>query len=243
MRGDRIQGMKLAGVTVMIHSTGAIRLAALVLALAASGGTAVAQDAEATERKTPGFVRFAAAAQAGGALTDQAMAGDATSVMVERPTGRLVIGADKVQGRAIYGNSVSTEAGGSFLGGAPRGLPLARASLTSRFGYRQHPVHGGTRMHSGVDLAAPMGTPVRATADGVVAGAGWRGGYGIMVSLGHGGGMSTRYAHLSAIAVQPGTAVKAGQVIGYVGATGTATGPHVHYEVRMNGRAVNPMGS
>ena len=98
-------------------------------------------------------------------------------------------------------------------------------------------------MHSGVDLAAPTGTPVRATADGVVAGAGWRGGYGIMVSLGHGGGMSTRYAHLSAIAVRPGTAVKAGQVIGYVGATGTATGSHVHYEVRMNGRAVNPMGS
>ena len=97
-------------------------------------------------------------------------------------------------------------------------------------------------MHSGVDLAAPQGTPVQATADGVVTSAGWRGGYGILISLGHGSGVQTRYAHLSAIAVQPGTRVRAGQVIGYVGSTGNSTGPHLHYEVRVNGRAINPLG-
>lgn len=166
-----------------------------------------------------------------------------TTIRVERPQGRLVVGADKVQGRAIYGPRKDSEGSAmSFGGGMPSAMPLARARLTSSFGFRTHPLHGGSRMHSGVDLAAPQGTPVQATADGVVTSAGWRGGYGILISLGHGSGVQTRYAHLSAIAVQPGTRVRAGQVIGYVGSTGNSTGPHLHYEVRVNGRAINPLG-
>ena len=233
----------------------------MISTLAACSVICMAFPAFAEEAPGDGAARVELAA----AVSTQAPSGvpiPAAAVRVDRGNGGVVVGADRVQGTARYARrsadvegaadvtfsssplaKAMTRGAVTFTGGAPRGLPLARAYLTSNFGYRQHPVHGGTRMHTGVDLAAPTGTPVRATADGVVAGAGWRGGYGIMVSLGHGNGLSTRYAHLSAIAVQPGTAVKAGQVIGYVGATGTATGPHVHYEVRVNGRAVNPMGS
>lgn len=124
----------------------------------------------------------------------------------------------------------------------PRGLPLAGARVTSGFGMRYHPILGETRFHSGIDLAAPIGTPVVATSSGRVASAGWQGNYGILVALNHGGSVETRYAHLSAVAVRPGQAVEAGQVIGYVGSTGRSTGPHLHYEARVAGRAANPGG-
>jgi murein DD-endopeptidase MepM/ murein hydrolase activator NlpD len=107
---------------------------------------------------------------------------------------------------------------------------------------RYHPILGGTRFHSGIDLAAPAGTPVVATSSGRVEMAGWSGGYGILVELDHGGSVETRYAHLSAVAVRPGQQVKAGQVIGYVGSTGRSTGPHLHYETRVAGRPTNPGG-
>ena len=126
------------------------------------------------------------------------------------------------------------------IGGIPSGSPLSGARLTSGFGSRYHPTLGGTRFHAGVDLAAPTGTPVTATASGRVSRAGWAGGYGILVSINHGGSIETRYAHLSAIAVRPGDSVKAGQVIGYVGSTGRSTGPHLHYETRHSGRPTNP---
>ena len=123
----------------------------------------------------------------------------------------------------------------------PAGMPLASARLTSAFGYRYHPVSGRYRRHAGIDLAAPRGTPIMATSDGVVMAAGWMGGYGIAVRLDHGAGTETRYAHMSRAAVSPGDSVQRGQVIGYVGSTGRSTGPHLHYEIRKAGRAVNPM--
>lgn len=122
----------------------------------------------------------------------------------------------------------------------PIGAPLQRATLTSGFGIRMHPLLGYARAHAGLDLAAPYGSPIYATSDGVVGAANWRGGYGLTVALEHGGGVETRYAHMSRIAVVPGQPVRAGQVIGYVGSTGLSTGPHLHYEVREQGRAVNP---
>lgn len=128
------------------------------------------------------------------------------------------------------------------IGGMPSGLPMSGARLTSGYGSRFHPVLGGTRFHAGIDLAAPTGTPVKATGSGQVARAGWAGGYGILVSINHGGAVETRYAHLSAIAVRPGDIVKAGQVIGYVGSTGRSTGPHLHYETRVAGQPTNPAG-
>lgn len=128
-------------------------------------------------------------------------------------------------------------------GALPAGMPVNARYMTSGFGLRTHPLLGRTRGHSGVDLAAPMGAPIRATQDGVVDSAGWRGGYGLAVEVDHGKGVESRYAHMSRIAVYPGQAVKRGEVIGYVGSTGLSTGPHLHYEIRINGAAVNPYGT
>lgn len=124
----------------------------------------------------------------------------------------------------------------------PRFYPLNPSAVTSGYGGRVHPILGTWRRHSGVDLAAPAGTPIAATSDGVVSFANWAGGYGLMVAVDHGGGMQTRYGHMSRIAVSPGQRVKTGDVLGLVGSTGLSTGPHVHYEVRFGDRAINPAG-
>jgi murein DD-endopeptidase MepM/ murein hydrolase activator NlpD len=123
----------------------------------------------------------------------------------------------------------------------PSRMPLAGAVLTSSYGMRTHPVLGGTRKHSGIDLAAPTGTPVYATADGVISKADWYSSYGLYISVEHGASLQTRYAHLSRLAVAAGDTVKKGDLIGYVGSTGRSTGPHLHYEVRVDGVAVNPI--
>jgi murein DD-endopeptidase MepM/ murein hydrolase activator NlpD len=123
----------------------------------------------------------------------------------------------------------------------PSRMPLEGASLTSGFGMRTHPVLGGRRQHAGIDLAAPTGTPVYATADGIVGRADWYSSYGLYISINHGASMETRYAHLSRLAVAAGDNVKKGDLIGYVGSTGRSTGPHLHYEVRVDGLAVNPI--
>jgi murein DD-endopeptidase MepM/ murein hydrolase activator NlpD len=123
----------------------------------------------------------------------------------------------------------------------PSRMPLEGAQLTSGFGMRSHPVLGGRRQHQGIDLAAPTGTPVYATADGVVSRADWYSSYGLYISVEHGAAMQTRYAHLSRLAVAEGDNVKKGDLIGYVGSTGRSTGPHLHYEVRVDGLAVNPI--
>ena len=123
----------------------------------------------------------------------------------------------------------------------PSRMPLEDAALTSGFGMRNHPVLGGRRQHQGIDLAAPTGTPVYATADGVVGRADWYSSYGLYISVNHGASMETRYAHLSRLAVAAGDNVKKGDLIGYVGSTGRSTGPHLHYEVRVEGLAVNPI--
>ena len=113
--------------------------------------------------------------------------------------------------------------------------------LTSGFGSRFHPILGSARFHKGVDLAAAAGTPIVAAADGRIVAAGWHGGYGRQVAIAHGGGIQTTYSHMSRIGVASGTAVRRGDVIGYVGSSGLSTGPHLHYEVYKNGRPVNPM--
>ena len=122
----------------------------------------------------------------------------------------------------------------------PLAAPVIGARISSRFGYRDDPFLHRPAMHAGLDFIAPEGTAVRATATGVVVSAGWNGGYGQMVEIEHAGGMSTRYAHLSAINVRPGMRVADGDLIGRVGSTGRSTGPHLHYETRRGGEAVNP---
>ena len=115
--------------------------------------------------------------------------------------------------------------------------------MTSSYGLRKHPLLGYTRMHSGVDFGLPQGSPIKAAGSGTVTQAGGAGGYGITVRIKHQKGYETLYAHMSRIAsgIKPGTPVNQGQIIGYVGATGQATGPHLHYEVRVKGKPVNPM--
>jgi murein DD-endopeptidase MepM/ murein hydrolase activator NlpD len=112
--------------------------------------------------------------------------------------------------------------------------------ITSRYGMRRHPILGYTRMHAGLDMKATYGTPIHAATDGTVQFAGRHGGHGNFVKISHGGGLATGYAHMSRIAVSSGERVRRGQVIGYVGSTGLATGPHLHYEMYRNGKTVNP---
>ncbi len=119
--------------------------------------------------------------------------------------------------------------------------PLKYAQITSRFGNRVHPVLGYTRAHEGIDYGAPTGTPVWAVGDGRVERSGWNGGCGKSVTLHHRNGFETVYCHLSAVAVSAGRPVSQKQVIGYVGATGLATGPHLHYAVKRGGHFMNPL--
>ncbi|MWV26513.1 peptidoglycan DD-metalloendopeptidase family protein [Erythrobacter sp. GH3-10] len=123
----------------------------------------------------------------------------------------------------------------------PSRMPVDGVKLTSSFGMRNHPILRQRRQHNGVDLAAPRGTPVYATADGMVEMAQYYGSYGNYVQIGHGGDVETRYAHLSSYTVQDGEQVRKGDLIGYVGSTGRSTGPHLHYEVRVSSEPVNPI--
>lgn len=123
----------------------------------------------------------------------------------------------------------------------PSQRPVDLLTFTSNFGFRSDPFRGSRAMHAGVDIPGPLGTPIYATADGVVGRAQRLGGYGNYVEIEHGQGIQTRYGHMSAILVAPNTRVKRGQLIGRMGSTGRSTGSHLHYEVRLDGRAVNPM--
>ena len=115
-------------------------------------------------------------------------------------------------------------------------------SIASGFGPRTHPIYGGSRVHTGVDISASQGTPIKAAGDGVVRMAGVNGGYGNWTLIDNGDGLATGYGHQSRIAVSIGEHVSTGEVIGYVGSTGASTGPHLHWEVRVNGNPVNPLG-
>ncbi len=126
------------------------------------------------------------------------------------------------------------------LDGIPSVVPASVRSITSGFGYRRDPFNGRAAMHSGIDFKGGIGSPIFAAADGRVTFAGWRGGYGKAVEVTHANGMMTRYAHLSRIDVKPGQMVAAGATLGGLGSTGRSTGPHLHFEVRINDRAVNP---
>ena len=131
---------------------------------------------------------------------------------------------------------------------APSGaltLPIPGAPVTSSFGWRIHPILGYRKFHYGVDFGAPRGTPVRAAATGTVEACGREAAEGTFVRLRHAGRTVTLYAHLDSFAamLRQGQAVRAGEVIAYVGSTGLSTGPHLYYEVRVDGRAIDPIGS
>ena len=123
----------------------------------------------------------------------------------------------------------------------PSGRPVEKLLLTSNYGTRSDPFNGRARMHKGIDIPGPVGTPIYATADGIVSRSGWASGYGNLVQISHGGGMETRYGHMSKLVVAANSYVKRGQVIGLMGSTGRSTGSHLHYEVRVDGAAINPI--
>ena len=141
-----------------------------------------------------------------------------------------------------YSRTTSSNIADTGSASIPMLVPVtSNRAMSSNFGMRMHPVLGGYRMHKGVDLPASTGTPIHATADGVIGRADWFGGYGLCVEIEHGANLETRYGHMSRIAVAEGQHVHKGDVIGYVGSTGRSTGPHLHYEVRIGGEAVNPV--
>lgn len=141
---------------------------------------------------------------------------------------------------SVGGHGDWVDANGAGRTAATMAWPVA-GRITSGFGLRVHPILRFARMHRGIDFGAGYGAPIVAAADGQVTRAGWVGGYGRQVRLAHGGGISTSYSHMSRLVVEPGSFVRQGQLIGYVGSSGLSTGPHLHYEVYRNGAAVNPL--
>ena len=137
-------------------------------------------------------------------------------------------------------NSQGGSGGGSYGGSMTWPVP-GHTRISSSFGWRVHPVHGGSRLHAGIDIPAPAGTNVIAVADGIVMDARYMTGYGNTIGIDHGGGISTRYAHNSSLVVGVGTRVTKGTVIAKVGSTGISTGNHCHFEVRKNGQPIDPI--
>jgi murein DD-endopeptidase MepM/ murein hydrolase activator NlpD len=123
----------------------------------------------------------------------------------------------------------------------PSAQPVKGTALTSGYGVRSDPFRGRAAMHAGIDLAGPLGTAIYATADAIVGRSEWANGYGNLIELSHGRGIQTRYGHLTRSIVKAGQRVKRGELIGYMGSTGRSTGSHLHYEVRIDGKAVNPV--
>ena len=126
------------------------------------------------------------------------------------------------------------------LEGVPQFAPARRDLISSGFGYRRDPFNRRAAMHKGLDFRGAVGTPIYSAAKGRVSFVGWKGGYGKTIEITHGNGLMTRYAHMSKFDAKVGDQVNAGKTIGAIGSTGRSTGPHLHFEVRINGRAVNP---
>ena len=141
-------------------------------------------------------------------------------------------------GRGEWINAANAERPAPTVAGL---MMPANGPVTSYFGNRYHPILHFTRFHAGIDIGAGWGSPIVAAADGQVVAAGWSGGYGREVRIGHPGGLMTLYGHMSSIIASEGSFVRAGQVIGYVGSSGLSTGPHLHFEVRRGGVPVNPL--
>ena len=155
------------------------------------------------------------------------------------------LGNGDAQFRQLFASweNLDTESGQSVAlptVSVPSRMPLENARVSSSYGMRNHPVLRKRARHNGIDLAAPTGTPIYATADGTVERANWFGSYGNYIQIEHGNAIETRFGHLSRIVVTDGQKVRKGDLIGYVGTTGRSTGPHLHYEVRIAGEPVDP---
>lgn len=195
------------------HNTKAAVLAALAGFLTVAAAPAQAE--------APGYVAPVAAPTAGTGVSNESS---------DRQFQQLFASWDRAAERTAATTGVAV----------PSRTPLDDFRMSSNYGMRTHPVLGGLRGHKGVDMAAPTGTPVYATADGMVSKAEWFSSYGNYIAIAHGAELETRFAHLSRMSVSAGQRVRKGDLIGYVGSTGRSTGPHLHYEVRVAGLAVDP---
>lgn len=191
------------------------------------------------------LVALAATVSANPALANSSASADiAAPLRAAQAEKQTALGNRDEQFRALFARWQTMDGSTSTVRSAvsiPSRMPLDGAKLTSDYGMRIHPVLGGRRGHKGIDLASPTGTPIYAAADGLVSRADRFSSYGLYVSLEHGANMQTRYGHMSRLNVAAGQRVKKGEIIGYVGSTGRSTGPHLHYEVRVDGVAVNPL--
>ena len=208
---------------ISMHARRAVRCA-LAMAAVSVGGAATAAPGDG------GAPVIAASASAGPAIV-------ATGTVA---TAEI---AAELQMRSAFNSWKQADDGATFSHAIaiPSVQPVQSLRFTSNFGIRSDPFLGTARMHAGVDIPGPVGTPVYATADGTVDRAERAGGYGNLLELDHGKGIQTRYGHLSKILVAPGAHVTRGQLVALMGSTGRSTGPHLHYEVRIDGHAVNPV--
>ena len=195
-------------------------------------------QANAEQQRIEGLYAQQQAALANAASTEQTYNGKVANLSAQKvqleedyqaASAEIAAALARVSEEAPYGN-------GTFI------RPIAGAAVNSGFGYRTDPVTGMQALHSGVDFGASCGTPIRAAGSGKILSAAPNSGYGNATVINHGGGLATLYGHQSAFAVSAGQVVTQGQVIGYVGSTGKSTGCHLHFEVRVNGNPVNPLG-
>ena len=203
----------------MTISAAALRLAAFTMLATAGGAVAAAE---------PGPAPAARAEGTGGPLIAATAAEAAADLKADQ------------QFRNLFNTWKKLDAPAQSVIAIPSVHPVERLAFTSNFGIRSDPFRHTAAMHAGVDIPGPIGTPVYATADGTVGRAERAGGYGNLVELEHGKGIATRYGHLSKILVTPGAHVHRGDLIALMGSTGRSTGSHLHYEVRIDGHAVNP---
>lgn len=249
-RGNYVVGLAPSVITFPEEDTEAVDITALPTIYRAIWETARRHDID--DRVTSQIVALFAYELD---LAQKVTPGDSIQLLTTNPTGKqtdliyasLTIGSTKRElfrfrdeDGTVDFYSPDGETGKRFLTRRPL---QGGGRLASRYGYRIHPIFKTRRLHAGVDLASPLGTPVYAGGDGVVKRAQWVSGYGRFVELEHVNGYQTAYAHMSRIAdgLKPGDRVKQGQLVGYVGSTGNSTGNHLHYEIRINGRTVDPL--
>jgi murein DD-endopeptidase MepM/ murein hydrolase activator NlpD len=192
-------------------------------------------DRRAERETAAGIVEDRLAEAAAEMAEQQALLAEVDAVIDEIEGEIASLSAEQDRVRTLISSEQST--GGRRPGALYRPVP---GGVSSWYGYRIHPIYGDRRLHTGLDMNAGCGEPIRAAAAGRVFLADWKGGYGLTVMIDHGGGMSTMYAHQSSAAVGYGQQVGAGQVIGYIGSTGTSTACHLHFEVRIGGNPVDP---
>ncbi len=194
-------------------------------------GLSYNQAASAEEAPSP------AAAPAAPAIAEVTATG---GPYVDAATRIQALGGGDTQYRAAFSAWTEIDRGEAAVA-IPSRKPIDKMSLSSDFGTRSDPFSGRRARHNGIDIPAPRGTPIFATADGTIGRAQWVSGYGKYVEINHGANIQTRYGHMSEYIVSSGQKVRKGDIIGYVGSTGRSTGNHLHYEVRLSGVPVNPM--